>query len=386
MKNKLYFLLIQRLLSFLFFLATACGLLASLVYSQENGIVFTSGFEEGNKSIWDDSDPNPDSTNLLIEDPGPFNKEGNHVMRLRVPPGRGGADLVKVLPASYDKLYARWYMMWEPGYDFNARNHGGGLHAGDRNNLGRSNYQPLGNDWFSTWIEPAESKLNLYTYYRGMYMDCSNPQGQCWGDHFPCWFDEGEHFCDKPEHRETIMPPVMENGRWYCIEIMLDAGTPVQSDSEADGVANFWIDGIEYGPFRHLWLRTTSDLKISILWLSLFHHSEHSVEGILLDEVVVSTEKIGCGQPQSIENESIENNYKIIPDYFNKTISVSGISSEISDLKIEIYNILSNRIYLNVLQNTNNIFEISYKDFPSGIYFLKLFSGNSIIIHKLILL
>src|SRR5262245_7979899 len=49
--------------------------------------VFCSGFEEGNKSIWDDYDGNPDSTNILMSDPGPCNTASNHVMRLLVPAG-----------------------------------------------------------------------------------------------------------------------------------------------------------------------------------------------------------------------------------------------------------------------------------------------------------
>ena len=90
-----------------------------------SGVIFCNGFEEGNLSAWaEDSDGNPDSTNHLMADPGPFNITGNHVMRLRVPPGRGGADLTKVLPGTYDKLYARRYEYWEVGYDFKAPNHG----------------------------------------------------------------------------------------------------------------------------------------------------------------------------------------------------------------------------------------------------------------------
>jgi hypothetical protein len=53
------------------------------------------------------------------------------------------------------------------------------------------------------------------------------------------------------------------------MEIMMDMGTPVQSDSLADGIQNLWIDGTEYGPFEHLWHRTTANLKLSILWLNL---------------------------------------------------------------------------------------------------------------------
>jgi len=279
------------------------------------GAVFCSGFEEGNKDIWDDYDANDDSTNLLMTDPGPCNDPQNTVMRFRALPGRGGADLVKVLPTQHDKLYARWYQKWEQGYDFSANNHGGGLHAGARNNLGRSDYRPQGNDWFSTWLEPGAGtgelagRHNLYSYYRGMYIDCANPQGQCWGDHFPCMIDDGPYWCEKPEHREHTMTPVLEDDRWYCLEIMLDGGTPVTSDAQADGVQNFWIDGIEYGPFEHLWHRTTPNLKITILWLSMWHHDDHSVEGVMMDNVVVSENRIGClGAPAPVTCSSVDTN------------------------------------------------------------------------------
>jgi hypothetical protein len=60
-----------------------------------SGAVFCSGFEEGNKAAWDDYDGNPDSTNLIMTDPGPCNSPDNHIMRLRVPPGRGGERIVE---------------------------------------------------------------------------------------------------------------------------------------------------------------------------------------------------------------------------------------------------------------------------------------------------
>ncbi len=259
--------------------------------------VFCSDFEEGNKDVWDDYDGNPDSTNLLMSDPGPFGLGDNHVMRLRVPPGRGGADLVKELPESYDKLYARWYVQFEPGFDFSAPNHGGGLHAGSRDLLGHSDTQPDGADWFSTWVDYRNDTphvFNLYSYYRGMYQDCVDPNGSCWGDNFPCLVDEGATFCEKPQHRDGIVPPTLETGRWYCVEIMADGGTPTATESGANGTFDFWVDGAQIGPWNDLWLRTTPDLKINILWLNLFHHQEHSVEGILLDHVVVSKSRVGC--------------------------------------------------------------------------------------------
>ncbi|MFC2173373.1 hypothetical protein ACFLU6_12180 [Acidobacteriota bacterium] len=289
----------QRFSLFLVFIVLSGSAAADDPVCSRSDVVFCSEFEEGDKAIWDDYDGNPDTENQILQAPGPFCLAGNHVMRLRVPPGSGASDLVKELPGSYNRLYARWYQQWEPGYDFSARNHGSGLHAGNRNLLGVSGQRPDGDDRFSSGIEPLAGndsltgRLNLYSYYRGMYQDCVDPNGQCWGDHFPCMIDEG-YYCEKPEHRETIMPPRMETGRWYCLEIMIDAGTPVLNDSEADGYQNFFIDGVAYGPWEHLWHRTTDNLQLTILWLLLYHHADHSEEGILLDNVVVAQERIGC--------------------------------------------------------------------------------------------
>ncbi len=352
-------------------------------------VVFSSGFEEGSKSIWDDFDSNPDSTNLLMLHSGPFNTSGNHVMQLRVPPGRGGADLVKVLPGSYDKLYLRWYQMWEPGYDFTARNHGSGLHAGNRNYLGRSNYRPQGNDMFCSYFEPADGRMNLYTYYRGMYMDCVNPNGACWGDHFPCWFDEGEHICTKAEHRERVLPPPMESGKWYCFEMMIDAGTPVQYDSLADGIANFWIDGIEYGPWKHLWFRTTPNLKLNILWMSLFHHAEHSVEGILLDDIVVATERIGCGQmPNEIgENNSMDGeSFSIFPNPGEGIYTLKLKQKLSNNLTVTVMNILGQKIFE---ENFNEVefpfeHEIHLSQYPKGVYIVFIKVGENKVMRKII--
>ena len=146
--------------------------------------VFCSGFEEGDFSIWDDYDGNPSSTNRLPEDTGPFNLAGNHVAQLMPQEGHGNADVLKELPSSYDKLYTHWYIKWEPGFDFNTENRGGGLVGGARNHLGRSGIKPDGTDYFIANIDykPGAATLNFYAYYAGMYQDCTDPNGSCWGD------------------------------------------------------------------------------------------------------------------------------------------------------------------------------------------------------------
>jgi hypothetical protein len=233
------------------------------------------------------------------------------VMRLRAPAGGGqAADLVKVLPSTHDRLYARWYQKWEVGYDFGANNHGGGLFAGDRSLLGQSGNRPTGSDWYTSWWEPVAGTYNgvnlngrphLYTYYRGMYQQCSNPTGDCYGDSLPCMYDEGSFYCTKSQHRETVMPPAMTANQWYCVEVLLDGGTPTTTAAGANGVQDFWVDGVEYGPWTDLWHRTTSNLKINIFWINLYYHNAHVDRGFMVDDVVVSTQRVGChgGAPPS---------------------------------------------------------------------------------------
>jgi hypothetical protein len=316
-----------------------------------------------------------------MADPGPFNTSGNHIMRLRVPPGRGGADLVKVLPKFCDKLYARWYQKWEQGYNFAAPCHGGGLHAGDRNLLGRSDFRPQGNDWFCSWIEPYNGRLHLYSYYRGMYQDCADPQGSCWGDAFPCTADEGSVYCEKSEHRDAPgKPPLqLETGRWYCIEILLEAGSAANADNQANGRQDFWIDGVEYGPFEHLWHRTTTDVKISILWLSLFHHDgTHSVQGIMLDDIVVSEEPVGPAQSRTLRPPETERRPGRFVTYRHGRFVLPDDLLQGHDNALDIFTISGKRISRPASVHNDSFHPLSpgAARAPAGMYLCRIHDGR----------
>jgi hypothetical protein len=75
---------------------------------------------------------------------------------------------------------------------------------------------------------------------------------------------------------------------------MLDGGTATPTQSGANGSQNFWVDGAEIGPWTGLWHKTNPNLRVNILWLSLFHHNNHPNVGVRFDNVVVSTQRIGC--------------------------------------------------------------------------------------------
>lgn len=268
------------------------------------GSIFCEDFEGTDpKANFDDYDGNLNTENQVVVTNGPANEISNKAIRLRVPEGQGGgSDLFKVFSTGYDKLYARWYFMYEPGFNFNARNHGSGLAAGDRNLVGSSGIRPSGSDWAGFFIQYQErtAKTYAYSYYRGMYQDCTNPNGSCWGDSLPCLYDNGEYYCTQTQHRPTVTQSSIVAGEWYCAEQMIDLGTPTSTAQGASGRIMLWLNSTLTGDIQNLWIRTTPSLKLNNLWLSLYHHDEtHSAVGELIDNVLVSTQYIGCGAANS---------------------------------------------------------------------------------------
>ena len=294
---------------------TASGIPRNECAQPPTGTIFCEDFEGTNpKGNFNDYDGNPDSENLVMTDLGPPNDSVNKVIRLRVPASQSGAsDLVKVLPGSFDSLYARWYFKYETGFNFGAPNHGGGLTAGDRNFIGQSGNRPNGSDfaYFGVQYQNNTAKPYSYSYYRGMYQDCST-QGSCFGDSLPCVYDAGASYCTKPQHRPAISLPILQAGKWYCVEQLVTMGTPSANGTTANGRLAFWLDGQLVGDFQDLWIRTTAGLKVQNLWISLFHHNgTHSTAGELIDNIVVSTGRIGCGSASPVTPPSSPTNLRV---------------------------------------------------------------------------
>jgi hypothetical protein len=268
------------------------------------GTIFCEDFEgKDPKSNFNDYDGNLNSENRVVVQRGPSGSASNRAIRLRVPAQQSGtSDLIKVLPQTYDKLYARWYLQYEPGFNFAARNHGSGLAAGDRNFVGASGNRPAGNDFAGFYVQYQENTARpyAYSYYVGMYQDCP-VQGSCYGDSLPCVYDAGANYCTKPEDRPAIALPAFRAGQWYCVEEMVDMGGPTTTSVAANGHLQLWLDGQVIGDLQNLWLRTTPSLKLQSLWLSLFHHDgTHSTAGEFIDNVIISTQRVGCGTSSTL--------------------------------------------------------------------------------------
>ena len=94
-----------------------------------------------------------------------------------------------------------------------------------------------------------------------------------------------------PDENERI---VVKRDRWYCLEHMIQANTP----GETDGELAAWIDGklyIHYTGFR--W-RTSDEVKLKRFDIGVYVHQATRDNTVWYDDVVLSTGYIGCGEAE----------------------------------------------------------------------------------------
>jgi hypothetical protein len=202
----------------------------------------------------------------------------------------------------YEELYFRTWVRLAEDHEY--------VHhfleiAGTRPNAywesdGNAGCRPNGTRWAGTTLDfDRQRRLFFYTYFPEMRCDsgnycsgdyvaqicrgcaakampCTSRQECCWGNHFG------------PEG-----PVVLPRGEWVCLEIGMRLNTPGQ----ADGEMAFWVDGLEAHRQSGMHWRDVAELQLNKAWL------QHYIAGgdadrsnrIWFDDVVVSTERIGCG-------------------------------------------------------------------------------------------
>jgi hypothetical protein len=181
---------------------------------------------------------------------------------------------------------------------------------------GNAGCRPDGVRWAGTTLDfNRQRELFFYTYYPEMRCDSG---GYCSGDYarricqgcaqknMPCrnrleccW---GNHFGPQP-------PVILERGRWVCLEMHMRLNTPGQARllqrgqarllqrGQADGSMSFWVDGQPAHEQTGMHWRDVPELQLNKAWL------QHYIAGgdadqsnrIWFDDVVVSTQRIGCG-------------------------------------------------------------------------------------------
>jgi hypothetical protein len=138
--------------------------------------------------------------------------------------GTGGALYRRLMPGN-TQLFARFYVKFDPDA---APIHHFGTHLGGFNPptpwpQGGAGERPRGDARFTTGVEPfgKEWAWDFYSYWQAMRV---HGDGRYWGTPFLAGVEK----------------PVVERGRWICVEMMVKLNDPV---SQSNGEQAFWIDG-----------------------------------------------------------------------------------------------------------------------------------------------
>jgi hypothetical protein len=222
-----------------------------------------------------------------------------------------GGNVTRFFPEGVDQVYLRFYCRFHkdaviPHHFVKIRAIRPGVesHAGHR---------PPGDGAFWTGIEPVRDRTwQFYTYWHKM-----RPSRQ------------GETEADSVYYGNRMImqgQTPLERERWICVEAMLKANTPGQSDGEQA----FWIDGELIGwwkpgspmggyrgshfvtpapagmtsiPFEGFDFRSDPEVKINQVALQWYvteryaRHGESDRNIVYFDDVVIATEHIGPMAP-----------------------------------------------------------------------------------------
>jgi hypothetical protein len=197
--------------------------------------------------------------------------------------GHEDVTLIKWLKPGHDELHMRYYVRY--GADYGYHGHGGGGFMADAGKGGfkGAGKAPDGDRFFWATLEPIGPRewdppgaLIFYAYWWKMKAD---GRGNYWGN----WFRPKP---DQVPKRET----------WVCVEWRVKANAAGKADGELD----CWVDGNKCGEFREIDWRSTNDLKVNKVQLSLWlEPASYARAGggttrtVWYDDVVVATKYVG---------------------------------------------------------------------------------------------
>jgi hypothetical protein len=191
---------------------------------QHRNVVFVENFNddlEAVKSRWDSVQT---EQNLSLATDVPASSDGKYSLLIDHVGGRSnGSHLYRRLGAGYDKLHYRFYVKFDadcaPIHHFF---HTGGYNPATPWAQGGAGERPVGNERFTTGVEPHGNNWRWDYYSYWMKMRGSPPRGQCWGNSFI--------------HDSSLK---VTRGRWQCLELMMKVNDVGQSNGEMA----LWIDG-----------------------------------------------------------------------------------------------------------------------------------------------
>lgn len=165
---------------------------------------------------------------------------------------------------------------------------------------GNAGCRPDGERWAGTTLDFNRSReLFFYTYFPEMKCDRGGYCGgdyarqiceQCAGKNMPC--DNGPECCWGNSFG-PVEPVVLARGEWVCLEL----GMRLNSPGTADGTMAFWVNDVLVHKQTGMHWRDVPDLKLNKAWLQHYIAAGDASQSnrVWFDDMVVSTERIGCG-------------------------------------------------------------------------------------------
>ncbi len=257
------------------------GLPAEPVCS-DPAVIFCDDFENGTLEQWQDG--YQPTLHVITSDPGKA-YAGDHALEVTYPEGGEGKWLSRWFMPGYDHAFARLYLKFEDGFRCGQNctkimAFYGNRVDDPRSGFGKAGIRPTGTDFFFASLvtlnwqrQPDPGEIIFYSYFPEMRQA---PDGNFWGNFF---------FQQEP--REAV-----HSGLWYCLELEVQANQPAQRD----GFQRMWINDAFKGEVAGMRWRDTTDLRINAFQLTFSASPVPITEHLWIDNVVVSTRRIGCAQ------------------------------------------------------------------------------------------
>ena len=356
-------------------------------FGQEGGIIFQEDFEAASISEmtvkWDEA---KNSANMSFSSDVPEGSPGSQSLVMTYTAGQNtGGHLYKMFPDGYDSLFARFYVKFEANHSpVHHFVHMGGYYPPTTWPQGGAGSRPVGNERFTTGIEPIGDywSWDFYTYW--MHMRGYADPNYFWGNTF---------------HPDPPAPIV--RGEWICVELMMKVNDPVDA---YNGEQAFWVNGEK---IQHLgegfpngyWIwdkfyphpdstafegfqwRNDENLKLNFFWLLYYMTGETAhTDKVYFDDVVVSTGYIGP-IVTSVDEPELKSGHgaKVYPNPFTRVTTIKYDVKKQGDVRIDVYNAFGNRVST-VLKENQDIGEHSVvfdaDPYATGIYYYTIQKGD----------
>jgi hypothetical protein len=243
-------------------------------------VIFCDDFESGTFDQWQ-AGYKPELHAITSEPTKAF--AGDRALEVTYPEGGEGKWLARWFMPGYDRAFARLYIKFEEGFRCGVNCtkilafYGNRLDD-QRSGFGKAGIRPTGTDYFFASLvtlnwqrHPDPGEIIFYSYFPDM---TQAPDGKFWGN-----------FSFQEEPREAV-----QAGRWYCLELEVGANQP----GRRDGYQRMWIDDAFRGETVEMRWRDTTDIRINAVQLTFSASPVPITEHVWIDNVAVSTQRIGC--------------------------------------------------------------------------------------------